>query len=330
MTLGDVYTQAVALGRSADPRGEERVQALLKLEQRTYDELPAKQKPFFDTEGLTNPYPDTRILYGDVSTPVKTVLAGIDIDSAELLVADQLTQRGQKIDAVISHHPEGLGLAQLDTQLLLQTDLLANYGVPVHIAESLLEKRVAELGRALSPVNHNRSVDTARLLNIPFVCTHTATDNLVYQFLKTYVLDKKPTVVNDIIDALMELPEYQVATKGAAGPRIVSGHGKRRTGTIAFTDITGGTEGAKEVYEHLSRNGIGTIMAMHMREETRKLAESFHLNVVIAGHMSSDSLGMNLMLDHLEAAGVTIIPTGGLIRVSRPIAQHPAKKKGAL
>jgi polysaccharide deacetylase 2 family uncharacterized protein YibQ len=41
------------------------------------------------------------------------------------------------------------------------------------------------------------------------------------------------------------------------------------------------------------------------------------MNIVIAGHMSSDSLGMNLWLDELEKRGIEIVPCGGLIRVSR-------------
>jgi hypothetical protein len=39
--------------------------------------------------------------------------------------------------------------------------------------------------------------------------------------------------------------------------------------------------------------------------------------VVIAGHISSDSLGVNLFLDELEKRGIEIIPCSGLIRVSR-------------
>lgn len=320
-TLGALYQLAVALGRAADPRGDERITEILALEQRRFDELPAKRKPFFDREALTNPYPDTRILFGERTQPVTTVLVGIDITSAEILLADRLRERGMPIDAVISHHPEGQALAQLDTQVLLQTDLLANYGVPLHIAEHLLEKRVSELGRSLSPINHNQAVDAARLLGLPFLSTHTATDNLVYQFMKRFVLDRTPKIVDDIIDALMELEEYQVATTYGAGPRIYVGHGKRRVGRIAFTEVTGGTSGAKEVYEHLSQHGIGTVVGMHMKEEYKKAAEEAFLSVVIAGHMSSDSLGMNLLMDHLEAAGVTVIPASGFIRVAREATQ---------
>ena len=50
---------------------------------------------------------------------------------------------------------------------------------------------------------------------------------------------------------------------------------------------------------------------------TEKEAEAANINVIIAGHISSDSLGTNLFLDELEKKGIEIIPCSGLIRVSR-------------
>jgi hypothetical protein len=327
LTLTDLYRLAIELGRAADPRGTARVVELLQHERRRLAELPKKRQQLYDREKLVNPYPDTRILNGPSSQPVRVVLAGIDVDGPELLLADRLRERGTPIDAVLAHHPEGIALAQLDDQLTLQTDLLAHYGVPLHIAEALLEERIGELGRALSPVNHNRAVDIARLLNLPFLCTHTVTDNLVYRFLERTILTSHPTFVSDVVDELLTLPEYQAAERLGAGPHIVSGAAHRRTGTIAFTDITGGTEGAKDAYDYLSKNGIGTIVAMHMKEELVKLAKAAHLNVVIAGHISSDSLGLNLYLDHLEEAGLTIVSAGGLIRIQRPIDRSLVKPR---
>jgi hypothetical protein len=54
-----------------------------------------------------------------------------------------------------------------------------------------------------------------------------------------------------------------------------------------------------------------------MSEEHKKEAEKYHLNVVIAGHMASDSLGMNLLLDEIEKKGVEVVAVSGLIRVKR-------------
>ena len=56
---------------------------------------------------------------------------------------------------------------------------------------------------------------------------------------------------------------------------------------------------------------------MHQREEWKDEAKKHHLNVIVAGHMASDSLGLNLFLDNLEKKGIEIVPCSGFIRVSR-------------
>ena len=58
-----------------------------------------------------------------------------------------------------------------------------------------------------------------------------------------------------------------------------------------------GTEGSKEAFEKLARTEVGTIVGMHMSEDNLKEAEKNHINVIIAGHMSSDTIGINLILD---------------------------------
>ena len=52
-------------------------------------------------------------------------------------------------------------------------------------------------------------------------------------------------------------------------------------------------------------------------EEHFKEAKKHHLNVIIAGHIASDSLGANLFLDELEKRGVEIVTFSGLIRAKR-------------
>ena len=58
-------------------------------------------------------------------------------------------------------------------------------------------------------------------------------------------------------------------------------------------------------------------MVMHIGEKHRKEAEKNHINVIVAGHMASDSLGMNLFLDELARRGLEIIPSAGLLRHER-------------
>jgi putative NIF3 family GTP cyclohydrolase 1 type 2 len=157
----------------------------------------------------------------------------------------------------------------------------------------------------------------AGLMNYSLVCIHTPADNLVYSFVDRLVKRKKPETVGELVELLKSVPEYKQATLLNAGPRIFVGSKDGRTGKIVATEMTGGTSGAKEVYEKLSQAGIGTIIGMHMKESHKREAEKYHINVVIAGHMASDSLGMNIFLDELEKKGIEIVPCSGLIRISR-------------
>ncbi len=116
---------------------------------------------------------------------------------------------------------------------------------------------------------------------------------------------------------LKGIPEYREATKLGAGPKIFFGSEDSRTGKIAITEVTGGAEGSPKLYEKMAQAGIGTVVGMHVSEDHRKEAEAANINLVIAGHISSDSLGMNLFLDELEKQGIEIIPCSGLIRISR-------------
>ena len=313
MNIEQIHNLAIKMGIEADLRGEKVVKKYLQRIKEKYSKLDKEAKEEFDKEKLTNPYPDTRILLDSKVKNVKKILTGIDIGVEELLLAEKLGN----IDLVISHHPRGIGLANLESVMDLQIDILSDYGVPVHIAESLLKKRINEVSRGVSAVNHNKVVDAAKLLNLGFMCVHTAADNLVADFVNKKIKKDKPELVRDVLKSLKELPEYKEGARLNAGPRLFTGSKDNRAGKIALTEITGGTEGAPEIYKELSQRGIGTIIGMHISEKHREKAKKAHINVVIAGHMASDSLGMNLFLDELEKKGIDIIPCSGLIRVKR-------------
>jgi putative NIF3 family GTP cyclohydrolase 1 type 2 len=317
MTVKQIYQLAIKLGAAADLRGKEGIAKKLKREKEIFKELKLPEKKEFDRERLTNPFSDTRILFGDENKKVKRILIGIDVDTAEVLLADRLKQEGKEIDLIVSHHPLGKALARLDDVMELQVDLLADLGVPVNIAEGLLKKRMGEVARSVSSANHNRAVDTARLLNIPIMCAHTAADNLVAKFVDKKIKKAKPETVGEVMKVLKSIPEYKRASELQAGPTLFAGSKERRTGKIALTEVTGGTYGSKNIYKKLANAGVGTIVGMHMSEEYKKEAEKHHINIIIAGHMASDSLGMNLFLDQLEKKGIEVIPCSGLIRVKR-------------
>jgi len=315
--LKKIYETLIATGIDADPRGKKKVLKSLEKQKKTHREMKEEEREFFDKETLTNPYADTRILHGTGKEEISTALVGIDVDVAEILLADRLSSKGSKIDLIISHHPSGRAFANFYEVMHMQADILSKFGVPINIAEGLLEGRIREVERRLSPANHARAVDAARLLDIPFMCVHTPADNMVVSYLQKNFDRKKPDTLNDVVKIVKEIPEYREAQKNNTGPRILLGSKERSAGKI-FVDMTGGTEGAKDIFESLANSGVNTIVGMHLSEEHRKEAEKRHMNVVIAGHISSDNVGMNLILDAVQKKGkIKIIPCSGFRRFSR-------------
>lgn len=319
MTIQQIYNLAIEMGIKNDFRPKKQIEKHLKRLKEKYEKLSKKEKEIFDTEKLTNPYIDSRINFDSGVKNIRTVMAGIDIDSAELMVARYLSNHNPKkpIDLAIAHHPTGKGLADLSDVMHLQADVLAQYGVPINIAEGLMKIKISEVSRSINPINHFKAADTARMVNISLMNVHTPADNLVAKFVEAKIKKDKPEYVSDILKSLLEIPEYKEAAKLGFGPTLFTGSEDNRVGKIAFTELTGGTEGSSKIYEKMAVAGIGTVISMHQSEEHRKEAEKAHINVVIAGHISSDSIGMNLFLDELEKKGVKIMPCSGLIRISR-------------
>ncbi|MDO8512920.1 MAG: glutamate synthase-related protein [bacterium] len=317
MTIQEIFELCIQTGIDNDPRGRQGIEKLLSKNKKEYSELTAKKKAEYDKDRLTNPYSDSAIHFGDPNKVIKRILIGIDIDSAEVLLAKELERMGKPIDLIVSHHPIGKALALLHEVMDIQTEVLVKAGMPENIAEGTLQERLAQVSRDVAPINHYQPIDTAKILNIPILNVHTPADNCVWHFVDQYIQDKKPQTVGEIIDCLKEIPEYNKAIKLQAGPVIFSGEEKSRAGKIVVSGMTGGTGGSEKVYERMSHYGIGTEIAMHIAEKSREEAAKHYINVVIAGHIASDSIGLNLIVDKLEKAGIEIIPCSGYIRHSR-------------
>lgn len=307
MNLKQVYNLAIKIGIKNDFRTKKEIDNLLKRKKEEFNKLPPKEKEFFDKEKLTNPYSDTRIHF-DSGKPVKKALAGIDVTVGGLVLAKEMG-----FDTVISHHPIGKSLTGLDDVMDMLVDLLEKNGIPIHIAEKITKKRISEVARGVSASNHYVVPDAAKLLGVNLINIHSPADNCVQKIVDEKIMKAKPRYVKDVLEVIDSLKEYKEAKKKGAGSMLFSGSEKNRCGKV-LVGMSGGTEGSKDIFQAMSNAGVGTIVDMHLAEEHRKQAEAAHINVVIAGHISSDSIGMNMVLDEIEKEGVQITPWGGLIR----------------
>ena len=283
MRLSEAYRLAVDTGIGCDPRGRGEVERMLKEAEESYSKLEGFAKEAFDAERLWNP----------------------DVGTGEVLLADRLREKGERIDAVVAHHPLGLARTPFPEVMWLQTDMYASAGVPITVSEGLMKGRMEEVLRGVLPANYNQAVDAARLLGLPILNIHTPADNCVQTFL-----------TGDIIDILMKQPEFRMAAKHNSPPKIVVGSASARCGKV-ICKMNGGTSGPKEIYAELSKAGVGTVVGMHFPESHIEEARKNHVNLVVSGHMSSDSLGINLIADEWQRHGIEVLPCSGLLRHSR-------------
>ena len=319
MKIYDAYRLAIETGMSKDPRPEEEVRKVLSDANEAYEKLEDDRKDLFDTERLWNPYTDSRFsALADESKDidVNSVMWGIDIGTGEVLLADRLREKGRDISALVAHHPIGTARSRFPEVMSIQADMFHNAGMPINVAEGILKPRVDEVLRNVLGSNYNQAVDAAKLLGIPLFNVHSPADNMVQDSLEVLFSEKVPYRLSDITDTLLTEPEFRSAARCNDGPRIMVGSKDDRCGKVVFK-MTGGTSGPKEMYQKLADAGVGTVVGMHFPESHYEEARKANVNLIISGHMASDSLGINLISDVWEREGIEVIPCSGLIRCSR-------------
>ena len=316
MKLIDVYRMAIEKGIANDPRGKEGIREILDREKEKYEKLPDDRKECFDKERFWNPYADSRLSWGDEDTEVKKLMWGIDIGTGEVLLADRLREKGQEISGIVGHHPLGSARTPFPEVMWVQNTIYSDYGVPINVVEDLMKPRVAEVTRGMLPLNYNQAVDAARLLNMPIMNIHSPADNCVQRFMQEGLEKENPKYLKDIIDWLMTIPEFRMSSKFNSPPKIVVGDANNHAGRV-IPKMNGGTSSPKEIYEKLSQAGVGTVVAMHFPESHIEEARKHHMNLIVSGHMASDSVGINLIADEWEKKGIEVIPCSGFLRVSR-------------
>src|SRR5660397_139485 len=147
VTLKEVYQALVARGLADDPRGEDGISRVLAATKKEYEDLSQEDRWEFDEDRLSHPFNDTRILTGDLQSEVNRVLAGIDIDTGELLLADRMATQNRPVDLVLAHHPVGRAWAEMADVMDMQADVWGHQGVPLSFGDAVIPKRKTEVRR---------------------------------------------------------------------------------------------------------------------------------------------------------------------------------------
>jgi len=319
MKVYDAYKLAIETGIKSDPRSKDEIDIVLKDAKEEYNNLPKDMRQFYDQERLWNPYADSRLMWGEElakETEAEKFMWGIDITTGEILLADRLKEKGDTISAVVAHHPIGKSRTCFPEVMWMQTDLYHDVDVPINVLEGLMRPRMEEVKRNVMGSNYNQPVDAAKLLNILMFNVHSPADNMVQRYLDKLFENAQPKYLEDITKVLMKEPEFQQATRLNDPPKIILGSKKSRCGKI-ISKMTGGTSGPKELYEKLANAGVGTIVGMHFPESHYEECKKHNINMIISGHMASDSLGINLICDTWEKKGIETFGCSGFTRFSR-------------
>lgn len=241
---------------------------------------------------------------------IKKILIGVDMETPELMLAKELDY-----DLVVSHHPKADdSVIHFHKVMDIQIDRMVDFGVPINKAQKALSKKqkTVEIGMHVS--NYDRVSAAAKLLDSPYMNIHLPADYIGEKFMQEYLnkeFENKPKVkIKEIIEAIETLDVYQ---KSLAKPVVRCGGPEDYAGRIAVL-FAGGTNGGAEVYKAYFEAGVGTIVAMHAPEEVIKEVRDQNIgNIIVAGHMPSDSIGLNAIIKAWEEQGMMVTKISGIL-----------------
>ena len=234
---------------------------------------------------------------------LRKVLVSIDVGVGELLLA-----RNLGCEAVIAHHPAG-GKARIEGYkvFLRHIDQLKEAGVPDDVAGEAVKPKLRVLELQHHPDNYDQVSSAAKKLRMPLLSIHSPCDEIGRQMIRQALKDvDNDSTVKEVISRLMRFPEFRNATTKIE-VRLGSPKNKAGKVTISHAAYTnGGYEIARTYFQH----GVGTLSYIHVSEtDLTKLASEPSGNLIVLGHIASDWLGINKLLQELEKKGIEPIAT---------------------
>ena len=236
---------------------------------------------------------------------IRKVLLCIDAGSPELLLAKQL-----RYDAVIAHHPAG-GTAVIDFHEVFKRHVnqMVDAGIPKAKAEKVVAKKLEQLETEGHTRNYCQATDAAKLLKMPFMNIHTPLDEIGRRIMSEKI-DSRITgssKVKDVVKALNELGEFK---KALTKIKIRMGKAENPAGKVIVSHGAG-TNGGYEIAKAYFEEGVGTLIYIHVGlGDLEKLKTEKLGNLVVTGHIASDSVGINPFVHKLEEAGVSVTTLG--------------------
>ena len=243
---------------------------------------------------------------------MKRILFGIDIDLADVMFAKE---RGY--DGVIGHHPIGMTAKTHFFEVMnRQKMLMEEIGASPEEAEEALKERRGDLEYAGKGANYDRNVTAYKMFGLPVMNLHIVLDIVTEHAVRDRIYPLFPEGNNkslaDIIDVLMTFEEYHISP---VKPAVILGEPDDPCG-LPIVAFANGTFGGPEVLKTYWKYGRDTAVYMHIPlSDVKKIQEDEdHKNLIIAGHMASDSIGINIFIDALIEQGMEVDTFNGVVR----------------
>lgn len=242
---------------------------------------------------------------------LRRAIFGVDLDAAELMLAKQ-----QGFDVAIAHHPCGGGTwAGFPKVLERHIPIMTGAGVPRDQAEAAVREMQEEHGPRTHLLNYDRLPSVARMLGLPFMNVHAPADEIGRREMSRAISEgvRPDSTVGDSIAVLQKFPEFAHART----PVIVRmGSQDAPLGRWVFSHGAG-TNGGYPVASAMFRNGVDTLFYIHVDPgHLKRIKEEFgksKKNLVITGHIASDSVGINVVIRRLRREGLEVHAMGGVI-----------------
>ena len=127
MKVRELFDKAIQTGIDNDPRGSDAVLQVLEDRKKEFSKLDDKDKEYYDEALLENPYPDSGILFAQGDEEVRGAIVGIDMEVGEVMLTHALREKGEPVDLIIAHHPEGTSYAKLYDVMRMQAHERLHY-----------------------------------------------------------------------------------------------------------------------------------------------------------------------------------------------------------
>jgi len=144
---------------------------------------------------------------------------------------------------------------------------------------------------------------------MPYVNIHTPLDEVGRRIMSEQIHSRinENSTVQDVVSALKELDEFKNAVTEI---KIRLGRAENLVGKVVMSHGAG-TNGGYEIAKTYFRQGIGTVVYIHISPvDLEKLRVEGKGNLVVTGHIASDSVGINPLIHELEKRNVSVTRIG--------------------